>query len=289
MSIIQRVPSVNYHLWQPCNMKCGFCFAAFDDVRRDVLPKGHLPRLDSIEIVRLLAGAGFKKINFAGGEPLLCPWLPELITQAHDLGMVTSIVTNGTKLTPHWLDSVHGKLDWAALSVDSINEKTNRNIGRVYQGKVFSSAYFLRLVDLLRSGGVRLKINTVVCSENKDEVLSEFIESAMPERWKIFQVLPVKGQNDDRAQEMLVSDDDFLRYLRNNESVQRKGVVMVPETNDDMTDSYFMVDPAGRFFDNSSGGYRYSQSIASVGVLAAIDQVKMSAEKFIARAGLYAW
>jgi radical S-adenosyl methionine domain-containing protein 2 len=289
MKIIQRVPSVNYHLWQPCNMKCGFCFAAFDDVRKDVLPKGHLPKNQSLEVVGLLAEAGFKKINFAGGEPLLCPWLSELIIHAHDLGMTTSIVTNGTKITQQWLDSVHGKLGWAALSVDSVNMETNQSIGRVYQGKSLSIDQILQTTALLKNNGVRLKINTVVCSKNKTEVLSSFIEKAMPERWKIFQVLPVKGQNDARIEEMKVSEDDFLNYIKINESVRLKGIVMVPEANDDMTDSYIMVDPAGRFFDNSGGGYKYSQAIASVGVRAAIGQIKISAEKFLSRDGLYRW
>ena len=47
--------SVNFHLWQPCNMRCNFCFATFEDVKRTVLPKGHLPREAALEVVRLLA------------------------------------------------------------------------------------------------------------------------------------------------------------------------------------------------------------------------------------------
>lgn len=56
------VPSVNYHLWEPCNMRCRFCFATFQDVKRDMrLPKGHLPEKDSIKVVEKLAEAGFEK------------------------------------------------------------------------------------------------------------------------------------------------------------------------------------------------------------------------------------
>lgn len=88
---------------------------------------------------------------------------------------------------------------------------------------------------------------------------------------------------------MKVSEDDFLNYIKLNESVRLKGIVMVPEANYDMTDSYIMVDPAGRFFDNSGGGYKYSQAIASVGVRVAIGQIKISAEKFLSRDGLYSW
>src|SRR2546423_2902387 len=93
------VESVNYHLWQPCNMHCAFCFGRFQDVRAQVLPKGHLGRTESLTVVSMLAHAGFQKITFAGGEPFLCPWLPELIARAKSQGMTTSVVTNGSLLS----------------------------------------------------------------------------------------------------------------------------------------------------------------------------------------------
>ena len=42
MTTATDIPSVNFHFWQPCNMRCGFCFAQFLDVRDSILPKGHL-------------------------------------------------------------------------------------------------------------------------------------------------------------------------------------------------------------------------------------------------------
>ena len=93
MSIATKVPSVNYHLWKPCNMKCKFCFATFQDLDPSVLPEGHLGREDCISVVEALAHAGFQKINFAGGEPTLCPWLPDLIMLAKELGL-TKVFTS---------------------------------------------------------------------------------------------------------------------------------------------------------------------------------------------------
>ena len=92
-------------------MKCRFCFAIFRDIGQDVLPKGHLPREGCPAVVDALAAAGFDKINFAGGNPTLCPWLPDLIRRAKQLALTTSIVTNGTHITPEWLDRVGTALD----------------------------------------------------------------------------------------------------------------------------------------------------------------------------------
>ena len=86
MKIISEIPSVNFHMWKPCNMRCRFCFATFEDIGQSALPKGHLQREDCLAVMEALALAGFEKINFAGGEPTLCPWLPDLIRRAKDMG-----------------------------------------------------------------------------------------------------------------------------------------------------------------------------------------------------------
>ena len=112
-------------------MKCGFCFATFQDVKREMkLPKGHLPKEACISVVDRIAEFGFKKINFAGGEPTLCPWLPDLIIRAKEHEMITSIVTNGSKIT-EWLDNLSGSLDWIGLSIDTVDpEKLKRSGAR---------------------------------------------------------------------------------------------------------------------------------------------------------------
>ena len=59
------------------------------------------------------------------------------------------------------------------------------------------------------------------------------------------------------------------------------------ETNDLMTGSYVMVDPAGSFFDNVAGSHTYSRSIVEVGVDEALKDVSVDSEKFLSRKGLY--
>lgn len=270
-------------------MKCGFCFATFEDVRRTILPKGSLPKSKAQKLVQLLAEAGFTKINFAGGEPTLYPHLSDLIILASDLGVTTSIVTNGTKISEQWLSPLSGKLNWVALSVDSINHTANKSIGRIFKGKSFPAQHFIDLAKMLKSMKVRLKINTVVCSENYTEDMSEFIGAVGPERWKIFQVLPVKGQNDAEIDRFTVTSAQFHSFLENNEKAKSYGVTIVSETNSQMTESYVMVDPAGRFFQNSNGEYFYSEPLLDVGVKKALSQIRVNADTFHSREGLYDW
>ena len=289
MRIPEQIPSVNYHLWKPCNMKCGFCFATFKDIDQKALPKGHLGCAHSLSVVESLAQSGFEKINFAGGEPTLCPWLPDLIGRAKGLGMTTSVVTNGSLICGEWLDSMDGSLDWAALSIDSVNPDTLLRTGRTTGSGPMSAKDYLRVVDILKERLVRIKVNTVVSRSNLHEDLSEFIIDVRPDRWKLLQVLPVGGQNDSVISDHLISEEEFLVYVENSRRVAEHGITMVPEDNDLMTGSYVMVDPAGRFFDNVDGAHTYSRPILEVGVEEALMDVSVDAGKFLSRNGLYAW
>ena len=289
MRISDQIPSVNYHLWKPCNMRCEFCFANFKDIDPEVLPKGHLGRDDSLAIVQSLALAGFEKINFAGGEPTLCPWFPDLIARAKDLRMTTSVVTNGSLICGEWLDRIHGSLDWAALSIDSVNPDTLRRAGRTTSLGPMSAQDYLRVVGILKENLVRIKVNTVVSRSNLHQDLSEFMIDVRPERWKLLQVMPVGGQNDSLVSDHLISAEEFWVYVKNSRRVEEHGITMVPEDNDLMTGSYVMVDPAGRFFDNVAGSHTYSRPILEVGVEAALMDVLVDVGKFLSRNGLYAW
>ena len=289
MNIAAHIPSVNFHLWKPCNMKCRFCFATFQDVGRDVLPKGHLPREGCLSVVDALASAGFVKINFAGGEPTLCTWLPDLIQRAKELGCTTSIVTNGSRISPEWLNCVGHSLDWATLSIDTLDPQKLEELGRVTRDGPLSEDDYLGVVDRLKERGIRLKINTVVTRSNCNEDLTGFITRARPERWKLLQVLPVRGQNDGLVDDQVITPEQFAGYIARNQGVEKMGVAVIPESNELMTGSYVMVDPAGRFFDNTAGTHVYSRPINQVGVDAAWTEVSIDPGRFRLRDGLYDW
>ena len=287
-TIINEAPAVNYHLWAPCNMRCGFCFAPFHDVKAG-LPKGHLEKDATIAVIESLAGAGFAKINFAGGEPTLCPWLPELIAAAKAAGMITAIVTNGSKITPDWLDTVSGDLNWATLSIDTINPEKLKQSGRATRRGPMTETEYLQIAALVRQYGIRLKVNTVVTQLNWQEDFTEFIIRIAPERWKLLQALPVAGQNDQSIAQFAIEPDKFDAYVARNRKAEASGITVVPESNEMMTGSYLMVDPAGRFFDNTKGEHGYSDPILDVGVAEALKQVTVLPGRFRERGGIYDW
>lgn len=285
---VALIESVNYHLWRTCNMRCAFCFATYDSVLPRALTGG-LPLAEAKRLISLLSDGGFRKITFAGGEPTLCPWLPEIIAWASGLGLRTAVVSNGSRLDADYIDQISEHLDWFALSLDSVSPGTNLTNGRAIAGRrPLDTGELFGAADRLRRRGVLLKVNTVVTAANRGEILLPAIGRIRPRRWKIMQALEIAGENDRRFRRTGVSGADFRRYVTRN-SPPPAGTVQVVEDNDDMLGSYVMVDPAGRFIENASGSYRPSPPILEVGVAAALETVAYDWATFAGRGGLYDW
>lgn len=283
------IPAVNFHLWEPCNMRCKFCFATFQDVKQSILPKGHLPKEQAIEVVQQLANIGFKKITFAGGEPTLCPWLPDLIAAAKEAGLTTMIVSNGSRINDAFLEENKNTLDWIAISIDSLNPETNIEMGRALIGiNPLTLEYYTSLINKIKKYGYGLKINSVISSKNWHEDMTAFIRFAKPKRWKVLQVLPISGQNDKQIDDFIVTNKQFQRFLDNHKKL-KEVTTIISETNNQIKGSYAMVDPAGRFFDNATGKHNYSRPILEVGAESAFQEVNCDYTKFVQRGGDYDW
>jgi radical S-adenosyl methionine domain-containing protein 2 len=278
-------PAVNFHLEKACNLRCKFCYAHFDDDDALRTVKRGLDREQAMRVIELVRESGAEKITFVGGEPTLCPFLPDLLRHARALEYTTTLVTNGFRLD-RLLDEVADCLDWVGLSVDSADEATQAALGRDRGTHVAKSlAHFRRLHAL----GIRVKLNTVVTALNWQENMCDFVLDARPERWKLFQVLPVDGQNDGRVEPLLIARDQFDAFVSRHLRLKDQGIDVVPESNDAMTGSYAMIDPLGRFFSNVGGRHTYSPAILDVGVKAAFSAVRFDPLKFEARGGRYDW
>jgi radical S-adenosyl methionine domain-containing protein 2 len=277
--VLSQVPAVNYHLLRRCDAACRFCFATFRDV------DGQLGLDDARRLLGALREAGAEKLNFAGGEPTLHPHIGELVAEARRLGFVTSIVTNGARLA-RLLDGHAEDLDWVGLSVDSAEEATEIALGRS------RGAHIERAVSLAgraRAVGVRVKLNSVVTALNWREDLSSLVRRMRPERWKVFQVLPVGGQNDGEVEPLLIDGVRFREFVDRHAPLADEGLAPVVEDNDAMRGSYAMIDPLGRFYGNATGRHVYSEPILDAGVAGALAQVGFEPSKFDARGGRYAW
>lgn len=280
------IPSVNYHLWERCNMRCKFCFARFQLKKQE---SKEVRRKKSLAVIEEATRAGIAKMTFAGGEPLLCPWLTDALKYSKELGMTTMVVSNGSLVTDQWLDENARYVDWIAISIDSLTPATNLASGRAVGGvRPLDARDYLSLATRIRRHEIRLKVNVTVSRFNVEENPSLFLLEAHAERLKILQVLPIYGQNDECFADLEISPEQFSSFVRRLDPL-RKSCQVVVEDNEAMTGSYLMIDPQGRFFSNTGGLYRFSRPIWRVGWDAALTEIGTSAERFLKRGGIYRW
>lgn len=270
--------TVSFHVVKPCNMECKFCYAKFDDFKVD----NQLNYEYVCTIIFKLYKAGVEKITFAGGEPMLYKHLNDSIKFAKSLGMITSIITNGSLIKEQWLIDMKPYLDWIGLSVDSIDDKINKNIGRI--SKRMTLDYHM-IVDLIHKYDYKLKINTVVNKYNLNEDFNKFIRYANPKRWKVFQILKIEEQNDEQFDEVKISFDEFNTFIDKHKSNK----CIVPESNELMTSSYLLIDPLGRLFENTKGKHTYSDSLINNSIDHCLNQINLNREVFVKRGGIYNW
>ncbi|OLS18911.1 MAG: Anaerobic sulfatase-maturating enzyme [Candidatus Heimdallarchaeota archaeon LC_3] len=275
ITLQDKILSLSYHLTKVCNFKCRFCYAHFNKVE-----KNHLSEKEAKKIINLLYKSGTRKITFAGGEPTLINYLPKLIIYASNLGMTTVLITNGYKITQSYLDLMDNKLDWVGLSIDSGIEEINIRLGRGTGGHVERS---LRVADLLEKNDIIIKLNTVVTSLTWNEDMNWLVDKVNPKRWKVFQILPILGENDDAA-DMIVTPKQYTHFTE----VHKKNNPVI-ERNENMKGGYVMIDPEGRFFNNDTGILTHGPSILDVGVEKAFEFSTFSYSTFLGREGNYKW
>ena len=131
--------------------------------------------------------------------------------------------------------------------------------------------------------GIPLMVNIVVTAKTWCEDMHKILGELQPiARLKILQVLPIEGQNDHAWESLKVTPTQFMSFAEKHSDLDA-----VVEDNDTMTESYVMVDPIGRFFQNTGGRHHYSRPLLETGVMSALADVGWDHEKFVARDGIY--
>ena len=286
---------INWHVTEACNFKCSFCYAKWND-KHDNKELIHHPK-KAIRLLRelykffspdnldnpLIKRMQWKsvRINFAGGETLLYKNnIHELINEAKKIGFDVSIITNGSTLTPILINKLAPNLSILGVSLDSRMIATNKLIGRIdRKGNQINIVDLVSCLELAReiNPKMEVKINTVINKLNFDEDMNSLIKTINPNKWKALQVLPVI------TNDLQITSKQFQLFIENHK--QHK-TIMSLEDNERMQGSYLMIDPLGRFFQNSKeleSDYTYSKTILSEGVGSALNDIEFSIEKFFSR------
>ena len=244
-------------------------------------------------VLREMRDAGAVKLNIAGGEPFLYPReLGDMVGYAKQVGYDSvSIISNGSRISREWFERHGSQLDILGVSVDSIEPQTLYALGRWPRGgrepkpgetaeAIGQLQHVRRAAELSREFGVKFKLNTVVTSANDGEDLTPLVNEAKPMRWKIFQALPLEGENTGAGATkghdvtpLLVDSARFAAYVQRAKANVFDASIIEAEDNATMQASYLLLDEYGRFLDSSQGGKTPTDSILEVGVEEAARQL----------------
>lgn len=280
---------INWHITEVCNYDCKYCFAKWGrpkELHRSLEEIEQL--LDNLSAYfikghsQLKSELGYEtvRLNLAGGEPMMLGSTFFIVLMlAKQKGFKTSIITNGHYLVNSRLDFPKNVLDMVGISFDSQDLSTREKIGRVDRKGNSLSAEDLKIAleGLIETQkGIKTKINTVVNSLNYEEDFSSLIGELKPYKWKVLQVMPYG------ADDLLISKEKFNQFVERHSGL---GLPIFAESNSTMTESYLMIDPLGRFYQNSvsSNGYKYSDSINQCGVASALAQIAFNPKTFLSR------
>jgi radical S-adenosyl methionine domain-containing protein 2 len=274
----------NWHITERCNYACKYCFAKWNKPEEiyynHELVNKIFKELSQKEVISKKVNENVTsiRINFAGGEPLILDKniFDKIIMRAKKRGFETSLITNGFLLEFH--SEIFKHLDIIGISIDSLDENICKNIGRCSGKNYLSKEKLDKIVRKIRLNNprIRIKFNTVVSEHNYNTNIIEQLQTFEPNRIKILRQLPFNGEKG-------ITDEQFEQFLNiNAKFIKQKNVVI--ENKNDITQSYLMIDPLGRFFQNGNeNGYNYSQPIYDIGLKKALSQINFNKEKFMKR------
>ena len=242
---------INYHITENCNFNCKFCFAKYADKTLKL-------ENQKLVIEKIADSMLFDAINFAGGEPLLDKNIVEHIQYSSRLGLKTSLITNGFLLDSQTLQQILPYLTMIGISVHTFDNETKRKIGScTSSGEVLENQMLVEICNMVRSYNsqtrkkCKIKINTVICSENKQEILKKNIEPLQIDRWKC-----LRCQEFCKNQNYLVNDTEYKAFAQRN-TLETETVEQVFE--DDMKDTYIMINPEGKLLREGADNRSYDE------------------------------
>jgi MoaA/NifB/PqqE/SkfB family radical SAM enzyme len=158
----------NLEITRNCNQKCFYCFNDSGSSHH----KNDLSLTEWKNILSKIHALGHKSVLITGGEPFLHPDIIEILQHAIGLGLETSILSNGYKISAfvEKYPFLFSMLRLAQISLDAIDPEVH-NMRRGYN-KAFKDA--ISAINALQKVNVPIEISTTV----SDQSLSQLIDVA---------------------------------------------------------------------------------------------------------------
>ena len=215
-----------------CNQNCKYChrFLNIKDLSYE----------ENLNILENLETSGITSITWTGGEALLLNRIDDLLKISHDKGIKNKIITNGKLLTKERIDKIYKYLDSITLSIDSVNDEVNENLGR-------GRNHFSEVKEILdyiqeKKYDVKIRINSVVCKTNIYAFtdLVDFLNNYNIYSWRIFKFMSLREKAKINKESFDISLNDYnnvVDYIKANSNVKN----IDTRIDEDMEKKYVLI------------------------------------------------
>lgn len=162
----QRIPiSGSLELSFRCNLRCQHCYVAHG--HNGIPGQQELSTAEHNQLLDQIVDEGTLWLLITGGDPLVRQDFPEIWTYAKRKGLLLTLFTNGTLITPRIADLL---AEWRPFSIEiTLYGHTQETYERV-TGIPGSHARCRRGIDYLLERGLPLKLKTMALSLTYDEI-----------------------------------------------------------------------------------------------------------------------
>ncbi|HOJ20593.1 MAG TPA: radical SAM protein [Armatimonadota bacterium] len=208
-----------------CNLECIHCRRL--EVARERM-RDDLSTEEALALVESIARAGKPILVLSGGEPLLRPDLFTVARHAVGQGLVVSMASNGTLITPQVAGQVRDAgIRRVSISIDGADAATHDTF-RALPGS-FDAA--LRGLGYLRDAGVEVQINTTIARHNAEQLagIYELARTVGAVAFHAFMLVPV-GCGVQIADDQMLSPARYEEILNEFYDLSRRGELQLKAT-----------------------------------------------------------
>ena len=144
-----------------CNFRCRYCMPRERFAEEHTfLPRRAYLSFDEIEkVVLACKPLGLEKVRITGGEPLLRPDLPDLVSKLSAAGVETALTTNASLLSDQADRLAEAGLDRVTVSLDALDPKIH---AQMTDSNIPVEAVLDGIEAAVRAGLSPVKVNCVV-------------------------------------------------------------------------------------------------------------------------------
>jgi len=192
-----------------CNLHCAHCYINLPAGDRDALER-EFSRQELCDLLDQIVDEGCLWVLLTGGEPFIRPDFLDIYTYAKKKGLLITLFTNGTTITPRIADHL---AEWHPFAVEiTLSGRTQETYERV-TGVPGSYERCMKGIELLLQRDLPLKLKSMIMTLNRQEVwdMKAYAEGLGVD-FRFDPVLNVRSDGDQKPAKFRLSPEEVVQF-----------------------------------------------------------------------------